>query len=51
MGNFPTVQNYHYLVKAKTGMRTDAQLVRLAAECGLADLGPRLPWHWVPAIA
>jgi DNA-binding NarL/FixJ family response regulator len=37
-----TVQNYHYLVKAKTGMRTDAQLVRLATECGLADLGPRL---------
>ncbi len=33
-----TVQNYHYLIKAKTGMRTDAQLVRLAAECGLADL-------------
>ncbi len=30
-----TVQNYHYLIKAKTGMRTDAQLVRLAAECGL----------------
>ena len=33
-----TVQNYHYLVKAKTGMRTDAQLVRLAVECGLTDL-------------
>ena len=33
-----TVQNYHDLIKAKTGMRTDAQLVRLAAECGLADL-------------
>jgi two-component system invasion response regulator UvrY len=33
-----TVQNYHYLVKAKTGMRTDAQLVRLAVACGLADL-------------
>jgi two-component system, NarL family, invasion response regulator UvrY len=33
-----TVQNYHYLIKAKTGMRTDAQLVRLAAECGLTDL-------------
>jgi two-component system invasion response regulator UvrY len=33
-----TVQNYHYLIKAKTGMRTDAQLVRLAAECGLVDL-------------
>jgi two-component system, NarL family, invasion response regulator UvrY len=33
-----TVQNYHYLLKAKTGMRTDAQLVRLAAECGLTDL-------------
>ena len=30
-----TVQNYHYLIKAKTGLRTDAQLVRLAAECGL----------------
>jgi two-component system, NarL family, invasion response regulator UvrY len=38
-----TVQNYRYLVKAKTGMRTDAQLVRLAADCGLADFGPRLP--------
>ena len=33
-----TVQNYHYLIKAKTGMQTDAQLVHLAAECGLADL-------------
>jgi two-component system invasion response regulator UvrY len=33
-----TVQNYHYLVKAKTGMRTDAQLVRLAVECGLTEL-------------
>ena len=33
-----TVQNYHYLIKARTGMRTDAQLVRLAAECGLTDL-------------
>jgi DNA-binding NarL/FixJ family response regulator len=33
-----TVQNYHYLIKAKTGMRTDAQLVRLAVESGLADL-------------
>jgi two-component system, NarL family, invasion response regulator UvrY len=33
-----TVQNYHYLIKTKTGMRTDAQLVRLAAECGLTDL-------------
>jgi two-component system invasion response regulator UvrY len=33
-----TVQNYHYLIKAKTGMRTDAQLVRLAAEWGLTDL-------------
>jgi two-component system, NarL family, invasion response regulator UvrY len=33
-----TVQNYQYLLKAKTGMRTDAQLVRLAAECGLTDL-------------
>ena len=30
-----TVQNYHYMIKAKTGLRTDAQLVRLAAECGL----------------
>ena len=29
-----TVQNYHYLIKTKTGMRTDAQLVRLAVECG-----------------
>src|SRR5450756_2209675 len=33
-----TVQNYHYLIKTKTGMRTDAQLVHLAAECGLTDL-------------
>jgi two-component system, NarL family, invasion response regulator UvrY len=33
-----TVQNYHYLIKAKTGTRTDAQLVRLAVECGLANL-------------
>jgi DNA-binding NarL/FixJ family response regulator len=33
-----TVQNYHYLIKTKLGMRTDAQLVRLAAECGLTDL-------------
>ncbi len=33
-----TVQNYHYLIKSKTGMRTDAQLVRLAAECGLTSL-------------
>ena len=33
-----TVQNYHYLIKAKTGMRTDAQLVRLAAEYGLTSL-------------
>jgi DNA-binding NarL/FixJ family response regulator len=33
-----TVQNYHYLIKTKTGMRTDAQLVRLAVECGLTDL-------------
>lgn len=32
-----TIQNYHYLIKAKTGMRTDGQLVRLAAECGLTD--------------
>jgi len=30
-----TVQNYHYMIKAKTGLKTDAQLVRLAAECGL----------------
>ena len=30
-----TVQNYHYTIKAKTGLKTDAQLVRLAAECGL----------------
>jgi two-component system invasion response regulator UvrY len=33
-----TVQNYHYLIKAKTGMRTDAQLVRLAVETGLTSL-------------
>ena len=30
-----TVQNYHYMIKAKTGLKTDAQLVRLATECGL----------------
>jgi len=36
-----TVQNYHYLVKTKTGLQTDAQLVRLAAECGLTE--PRSP--------
>lgn len=33
-----TVQNYHYLIKTKTGLRTDAQLVRLAVECGLTNL-------------
>jgi two-component system, NarL family, invasion response regulator UvrY len=33
-----TVQNYHYLIKAKTGLRTDAQLVHLAARCGLTKL-------------
>jgi DNA-binding NarL/FixJ family response regulator len=33
-----TVQNYHYMVKAKTGLQTDAQLVRLAVECGLTSL-------------
>ena len=33
-----TVQNYHYMIKAKTGLKTDAQLVRLAADCGL--VGP-----------
>ena len=33
-----TVQNYHYMVKAKTGLQTDAQLVRLAIACGLANL-------------
>jgi len=33
-----TVQNYHYLVKAKTGLATDAQLVRLAVACGLTSL-------------
>jgi DNA-binding NarL/FixJ family response regulator len=33
-----TVQNYHYSVKAKTGLQTDAQLVRLAAACGLTEL-------------
>jgi two-component system, NarL family, invasion response regulator UvrY len=33
-----TVQNYHYLIKAKTGLRTDALLVRLAVDGGLADL-------------
>lgn len=34
-----TVQNYHYMIKAKTGARTDAQLVRLAVERGL--ISPR----------
>jgi two-component system invasion response regulator UvrY len=33
-----TVQNYHYMIKAKTGLKTDAQLVRLAVDCGL--MGP-----------
>jgi len=33
-----TVQNYHYMVKAKTGLPTDAQLVRLAIACGLTNL-------------
>jgi len=33
-----TLQNYHYLIKTKTGARTDAQLVRLAASCGLTKL-------------
>jgi two-component system, NarL family, invasion response regulator UvrY len=33
-----TVQNYHYMVKAKTGLQTDAQLVRLAVACGLTSL-------------
>jgi len=33
-----TVQNYHYLIKTKTGTRTDAQLVRLAATCGLTKI-------------
>jgi two-component system, NarL family, invasion response regulator UvrY len=33
-----TVQNYHYLIKAKTGLRTDALLVRLAVDGGLSDL-------------
>jgi DNA-binding NarL/FixJ family response regulator len=33
-----TVQNYHYLVKAKTGLQTDAQLVHLAVACGLTNL-------------
>jgi DNA-binding CsgD family transcriptional regulator len=32
------VQNYHYMVKAKTGLQTDAQLVRLAVACGLTNL-------------
>ena len=33
-----TVQNYHYMVKVKTGLQTDAQLVRLAVACGLTNL-------------
>ena len=31
-----TVQNYHYLIRSKTGLKTDALLVRLALEAGLA---------------
>ena len=30
-----TVQNYHYGVKAKLGLRTDAEMVRLAMRVGL----------------
>lgn len=30
-----TVQNYHYMIKVKTGLKTDAQLVHLATKCGL----------------
>ncbi len=33
-----TVQNYHDMVKVKTGLQTDAQLVRLAVSCGLTNL-------------
>ena len=33
-----TVQNYHYLIRSKTGLKTDALLVRLAVEAGLTDL-------------
>ena len=33
-----TVQNYHYLIRTKTGARTDAQLVRLAAACELTRI-------------
>jgi len=33
-----TIQNYHYMVKAKTGLHTDAQLVRLSVACGLTNL-------------
>src|SRR5262249_21781598 len=33
-----TVQNYHYLTKAKTGMRPDAMLVRLAVKGGRPNL-------------
>lgn len=33
-----TVQNYHYMIKVKTGLKTDAQLVRLATQCGLTEL-------------
>ncbi|MFZ1170145.1 response regulator [Bradyrhizobium sp.] len=32
-----TVQNYHYMIKVKTGLKTDAQLVRLATQCGLTE--------------
>ena len=32
-----TVQNYHYGVKAKLGLRTDAEMVRLAMRSGLVE--------------
>jgi hypothetical protein len=35
------MQNYHYLIKTKTGARTDAQLARLAAACGLTNFWRR----------
>src|SRR5881275_2675546 len=34
-------KNYHYLIKTKTGARTDAQLARLAAACGLTNFWRR----------
>jgi DNA-binding NarL/FixJ family response regulator len=41
-----TVRNYHYTIKSKIGVRTDAQLVWFALSVGLVRLddGPALPF-------